>query len=347
MLSFKEVDSLFKNFSKQTYTDSLKIAFEDGEIDYRISLNYIIEGNRKIKKDSNPTLHISNYKVFIEKLTELLNKKYKYHYVDKSYMMLTEEGYHNFILMSTICNMQEMDFNNPIDYLDRMNKAYDVNYDINRKKDIGIFKMGDTNVEIYQYDKKNMSTMESMVSRHFIMKKGNEEVLLPKIHYYISDDKVYLMGIQSNRKKELNTLSKKLDRYLRKMDKGLDKYARNEEGKVESIKDISVSALASLTLFLSSMREYKEFYMVDYLPIRYMNKMKNNISYEETEEVDRIQTNVTNKFLMTGIRLCEHFDNLDYDFFNGLLKIEAKEYKHQQDNIIYDLYEAVNKTKKR
>ena len=87
--------------------------------------------------------------------------------------------------------------------------------------------------------------------------------------------------------------------------------------------------------------------MVDYLPLRYMNKFKNNTSYEESEEIDRIQTNVTNRFLMTGVRLCEHFNNFDCDFFNGLLKIETSEYKHQEGNIIYDLYESIKTNKKR
>ena len=68
---------------------------------------------------------------------------------------------------------------------------------------------------------------------------------------------------------------------------------------------------------------------------------------EKIEEIDRIQTNITNKFLMTGIRICEHFDNFAYDFFEGILKIDTRDYKHHEGNIIYDLYESIKQNKNR
>ena len=131
------------------------------------------------------------------------------------------------------------------------------------------------------------------------------------------------------------------------MDKGLEEYTKSENGEIDSIKDISVSALASLTLFFSSMSKYKEFYMLDYLPLRYINKLKDEISEEQMEEIDRIQNNITNKFLMTGVRLCEHFNNFECDVFEGLLKIDVSEYNHQEGNIIYDLYESIKTGKNR
>ena len=357
MLSVQNVDKLFRDFAKQTLNGSLKIVFANDLfsenpfavdiVDYKIGLNYIIEGKEKIENEQNPTLNISNYKTFIENLTELMNKKYEYHYNDKNYMTLTEEGYLNFLLMGIISNMQEMDFNYPIGYLNRMIDAYDKKYEFDNKKEVGNFKIGDLNTTIVQYDRKNMATMETMVSRQFLIKKDDQEVLLPRIHYYISGNKVYILGIQNYSKDKDNSLSKKVDRYLRKMDKGLEEYEQSDNGKVEGIKDISVAALASLVLFMSSYSEYQEFYMTDYLPIRYMNKLKNDVTDEDINKIDKIQTNITDKFLMTGVRLCEHFDNLDCDFFNGVLKIDVSEYKHQEGNIIYDLYESIKTMKKR
>lgn len=347
MMSVENISEIFKNFVKQSYNDSVNIEFEDGLVDYRISLNYIIENNSNIKNNNNPTLTISNYKVFIEKLTELMNKKYEYHFKDKEYMMLTENGYRDFLLLGIICNMQQIDFDNPINYLQRQINAYDVNYDTDNRRKTGDFKLGNENVEIYESDKKNIATMESMVSKCFIMKLNNEEYLLPKVHYYISDGKVYILGIQNSKNQSKNNLCKKIDRYFRKMDKGLEEYEQSKNGEIDGVKDVSVSALASLTLFFSSLKEYKEFYLIDYLPLRYANKFKSNISEEEVKEIDRIQTNITNKFLMTGVRLCEHFDNMDYDFFNGILNICLDNYKHQEGNIIYDIYESIKTIKKR
>ena len=143
MLSIDEVNKIFKDFVKQTCNDSLKLEFEDELVDYRISLNYIIEGKGNIKNELNPTINISNYQVFIEILTNLINKAYNYHFNDKDYMMLTEEGYRNFLLMGIICNMHEIDFNDPISYLKRIEKAYDTTYSINSKKEVGEFKIGE------------------------------------------------------------------------------------------------------------------------------------------------------------------------------------------------------------
>lgn len=347
MLSVQDVDVLFRDFVKQTYNDSLKIAFEDALVDYRLSYNYIIEGNKKIKYNDCPIMNISNYKVFISLLTELMNKKYEYHFKDKDYMMLTDKGYLDFLMMSIVCNMQEIDFSNPVKYLERMIAAYNHTYKTGVYEVVGNFKMKSNDIEIVQFDRKNLATMESPVSRQFAMKMNNQEFILPRVHYYISGNKVFIMGIQNDRKKEMNSLGKAIDRYLRKMDKGLNDIEQSQMGQVNNIKDISVSSLASLTLFLSSMQEYKEFYMVDFMPSRYLNRLKNDVTAEEIDEIYRIQLNSTDRFLMTGARLCEHFNNMKGDFFNGIFKIEVGEYKHQEGNIIYELYESINNMKKR
>ena len=93
MFCQNDVALAFKSFVKQTSTSSFKIIFEDGgNIDYHLSLNYEIEGNSIIKNDEFPLFKIENLSIFLERLTELLNKMYDFHLKDKDIYYIKEKG---------------------------------------------------------------------------------------------------------------------------------------------------------------------------------------------------------------------------------------------------------------
>lgn len=363
MFDERMVGELFKNFIKETYKDSLKISFEDmDDVDYRISLNYSLNGKSASNSSLKPILHVGKYKSFISSLTKLFNIKYKKHFKEKEHLGLTKEGYAKYILMSCFINMQELDFNAPVSYFNRIIKSYEQKYEFNKKTKIGEIQIKDEKVNIYEYNRFNNASMESVVSKQFFFEKDGKIFLLPRVHYYISGDCVYIMGIQNygnkqlyvdevneeavKQNQELQKFHKTMDRYLRKLNKGIDETEINEEGKVDTIKDVSVSSLASLTLFVASLSNYSKFYMPDFLPLRYQNKHKE--TEIQQEKVDREQTNITDKFLMTGVRLCEHFDQMECGFENGFLEIENNNNtcsNNLQRDVIHELYESVEATR--
>lgn len=348
MISEKEVNELFKKFVKTTNNDNFKIEFEDGEANYKLNLNYIIQDKSAIRDSYDPVLHISKYKDFIKKLTVLINKEYEFYKEDKEFMGLTEEGYKDYIMLSTFVNMQEADFNSPMSYFDRLIKAYDEKYVFNKKEKVGEIAVGNKKIEIIHSDRRNSATMESPVSKKIILKDGDKEFALPRVHYYISDNKIYIMGIQ-NFNKSNDEFCKKMDRYLRRFNKGLEDIEISEDGKVDTIRDISVRALASLTLFISLFEKYGEFYMPDYLPLRYNNKYKVCKDNKDYEEIDKIQKNLTDRFLMTGVRFCEHFPNFDYNFYNGLLQIQIGNgnVSDKERTLVHEFFDSVNESAKK
>ena len=300
----------------------------------------MIEGNSLFSREDSPLLSISNYRDFIKQLTLLLKKMNDYCINDKDYFMFDEDNYNRYLLMCCFLNMQEQDFNNPLSYLQRLSNSLDYHYNFNKTNLIGSFSLNENIVNIYETDKKNIASMEATQHKQIILECNGETFLLPRIHYYISNDRIYITGIQNKPLKEKTSFSKKIDRYFRKLDKGIGVEDSYESG-INTIKDISPSALAALTIFISLYKKYKKVYMTDYLPLRYQNKIKKIRSEEDIIEIDRVQANATNKFLMTGARLVEHFDNIEGYFNNGILELDISPYTKQTGNIIYELFESI------
>lgn len=348
MYRIEDVKSRFDNFINLSSSSTFKIFCENGDvIDYHISLNFDIEGKIRRKKKDVPMFKIQNYTKFIHKLTYLMNLMDDFHENDSDFLDFQDDSFLDYLILSYVVNMQEQDFNNPMSYIDKMINAYSKNYNIGKEKISGYFLFDNKKVEILEKNRKNLALMEAPLYKLFILKNEDGEFILPKIHFYISGDNVYITGIQNSKTSQSCVLYKKLNRYFRKVDAGLDEIERSSSSMPETIKDISPNFLVALTLFFSSMKEYKNFYMSDFLPLRYQNKAQQDPKRRPNdEELDRIESNVINKFLLTGARFCEHFDNATLDFNNGYLNIKMDKYTPKQGNIIYSLYESINSSKR-
>lgn len=349
MFSYDNIEKIFKSFIKKSTNESFKIDLDDKyKIDYHISLNYIIEGKYITGDNSNPTLKIPHFNIFLEKLTTLINLMAKFHFEDKEYFEFSDENFLNYLLISCFSNMNETDLNHPLAYFDRQIKAYSNIYNFDNSV-VGKFILKEKDISINKITKKNKASMESLLCTQFYFLHNDDQYLLPKIHYYIVDNCCYIMGIQNTKKKQDNTLSRNMDRYFRKLDKGLDNISKSENGKVETEKDISPSFLAALTMFIASNENISTFYFPSYLPLRYINKVGLLKSKgEEIQEADRIQTNITNKLLLTASRISLHFDNSNISLNNdGFLQLEFDSHQKDNDNIITDLYNSIYKDKKK
>jgi len=341
------VKAAFKRFVAHSNKETFKIVYDNGTIiDYHISLNYSIENHTLINNADNPLLKISNTEIFIKKLTSLLNTMAQYHSSDKDYYDFNDRNFLNYLLVSCFSNMTEYDFNNPLSYFDRMTDAYNQSYIFGTQK-VGEITIKDKKIQIEEITSKNIATMESPLYKRYRFSFNNEFFYSPKIHYYISKEKCYITAIQNSSKKQDSNLAKLMDRYFRKLDKGLDNIERSSNGQIETIKDISPNALAALVFFVSSTKTSNVLFP-DLLPLRYSNKagsLKNKCTDEN--EADRIQSNLTNKLLFTGIRLCYHFKFSDYSFdIPSFLEIEFDPSTIIKDNIVFDIYNSVQTPKK-
>ena len=349
MYSTSVVKKRFENFVENSINDTFKITYDDGyKIDYHLTFNYEIEEKKLTGNYDNPTLKIPNYNLFVEKLTNLLNLMGTYHLEDKDYYDFSFENFIDYLLVCFFSNMNEYDLNNSLNYLDRLIQSYNQKYDYQQKK-AGNISIKNKEIEIHENTSKNKASMEAPLHQTFFFKNNDECFYLPKIHYYIANNNCYIMAIQNHTKKQENSISKFLDRYFRKLDKGLDNIERSENGEINNIKDISPNALAALTLFVSYHKNISDFYFPSYLPLRYTNKLETlKIKGLDLNEADRIQSNLTNKLLFTGLRLCEHFNRSEiYLNDDGFLKIKFNPSRKNDDNIIKDIYNSINFSNKK
>ena len=342
MYSIEQVLDRFGKFMKESTLDTYCLTYPDGSsIDYKISFNYEINGKQLHTDDNKPLFKITNFPEYIKKLTILINIMASYHIDDKSYFDFNDDNFLDYLIVCIVCNMNEQDFNNALACLDKKINSYKTNYNY-EKKDLGTIKLKDKELTISKQCKKNQASMESPAHVRFTISDGKETWTSPKIHYYMDKNKCYIMAIQSTSKKQDNRLSKDLDRFFRKFDKGLEDIEKSPNGEVNTPKDISPSFLAALTMFMASNDGISEYYMIDFLPVRYINKEGVLIQRNESlEELERIQTNITNKFLFTGVRLCMHFDNSSYDLNNGYLEINFNDKTSNRDNVLFDFYDSI------
>lgn len=129
----------------------------------------------------------------------------------------------------------------------------------------------------------------------------------------------------------------------------------------ENISDVSMSSVLSLQIFISMLKSknIKVIKAIPYLPLRYLSRelmASQSIKKEELEERNqRIQMNITDKFIRTFRRVSYHMGDLDivsypYEVDEVMtLKIENHKGTINNDllnNIDCDLTENLNHDKK-
>lgn len=282
------------------------------------------------------TLIINNTKIFDELLIKYTLKMY-YLIINSDKLKKLENVYYkgnqkyiiDFIVSTLWTNATSEDLKNPIDYLKKRIEFFDNNlieYDNNTYlENIDFFENGSIKINI----ELNNPILETPYSFKPSIVSVDEESKfeLPSIFFGISNNICYIYAVQNSKEKEENKFNKKINRILYKVNKNVvDDY------EFENIKDVSPSALVSLTIFLKILKENNiyDIRVVDYLPLRYKAKEEANrkrleylkkkikdegVLEEECkkleEEQSNIQYNVTNKFIRNFFRLEEQLQNLN------------------------------------
>ncbi len=289
----------------------------------RFSTN--IEGNNAGKNLNCPILHIPDYKTFVEKTENYLKKAKDFYILDQDYFNLDDEAFLEKLFLDMVVNMSNIDCFNVYEYIDKRTKFLDY------KPKCENFYLGELlGAQMRANISKNRSNLEAPYKFKISLQNEEDKSTLPYITFAIIDDKAYVYAIQNAQNKNESSLSKKVDRYLRKLNKGVD--------MEDIVANISTNALASLVVFSSYMKEQgiKEIIAPDFLPIRETATLK--------ERHDEDQYNMTNKFMYLFLRYNFHFDKCtaDYDDVKNEMHMSLNNNSTQNDNIIFLLDNIVS-----
>ncbi len=319
--------------------------FIDNE-EYPIGFNTIIYNKNKIEREcindiNLSTLVIKDKELFFTKLNEyvelelLMNRK--------SIPIINNYLYNKqkLLISYLFVNATTEDFLNPIWYIDRtINFLKDDTFHFLNTSES--FALG----EIFEDSKlviKNTPQSILMETPNkidiSIQDINNENLLfkLPSISYGIStnykgEKECFIYSIlnpkDNNKDEVVEKYKKKISRKLYKINDGvMDNeskefidYKNNISSYYpENISDVSVSSVLSLTVFIHLLKQVNitNIKGVPYLPLRYLSRelFSNSFDQFKKEELqkrnNRIQYNITNKFIRTFRRCAYHTNDID------------------------------------
>ena len=199
---------------------------------------------------------------------------------------------------------------------------------------------------IYGKIMKAKSNLEGPYCFHCWITQNEERFILPYIYFGNENKTINLYAIQALKVKQENKFAKKMDRFFRKANKGVDM-------EDEILSQVSPNALISLVVFMAYQKLHgaNAINAVNFMPIRYnANLTTGQLKLEESEDEneflekhDRNQFNITNRFMNTLIRYAHHFGyEFEYDEIKEKLVIDltAKE-TIVEENIILDIDSAI------
>ena len=343
---------------------NFNVEFQTLILDDKSDLNKRDYTNSNIEE----TLIISNVELFNKLLIKYVNIMYdiilnsKLKNIDYVYFNGNKKHIIDFILTNLWNNVTDVDLQNPINYMvNRINFLSDPIYDSESKRiylrNIEFLENSDIEYSITLNNPVN-ETLYSFSSYIVRDKNINEIFELPKIFYGISNNCCYIYAVKGSRNKEKNDYYKKINRILYKVNKGV-----SSEYELNDITQVTPSALVALTLFFRILMENNitEINVIDYMPIRYkakqmaikrdIDKLKEKINDDSQIQImnkissiaqEKIQSNITDKFIRNFIRLSLQLGNLDIVSYpkdvDSMMHIKLNGNCIINDNILNQLY---------
>lgn len=334
------IDKILKQAEKGIVT----IGEKESSWTYKIRFFANIGTSKKENVDDKYlVVDIPDFKLFVSKVEKYLNKAAPFYKKDQEYFGLNDKGYLEKLFLFLMVNMSAADAANVYEYIDNRTKMLEGDYS---KNCFGLgqfsYKKGLSSQDVWMGGlvSKNRSSLEGpyKFSIMCISDKG-DQFNLPAITFGIAEDVVYVYAVQNTKVKQGGVLAKDLDRYFRKVNKGID--------SDDMIANVSPNALVALTIFNAYIEKLgvKKMIAKDFLPLRYMASVDSpkGESEEGLQKIDRDQFNMTNKFMYLFLRYGYHFPSSEaaYDDAKGEVSVGLGGEKAVEENIIYQLSDAV------
>jgi len=343
-----------------------------GRVDCYFYLNilfntFISENKIFIKESADnedvivPTLMIKNKQLFDLLLIKYVNLAKEFYKDDKQLNEVKIENKEEKLLLTLLwSNATIEDYNDPIHFLEKRIAFMESSLG-ELKNMFGYSNILDGNIELTI--KKDLLVNETPYKMVFsLCNKENNNYYFPEVKFGIYEDSVYIYAIQ-NKNQESSPYVKKVNRALYKVGEGfdsnLDNVAIYEEG---NLKDISASFLVVLNMAIAYFNSlgYQKIIVSSILPTRWnakriaIEKAAKKFVLLNTEnsikDQDRIQSNLTEKFLRTFLRLAHHCDGINimsYPYENDSnLTIYLHNEIKSNNALLNETFEIINQNKK-
>lgn len=327
-----------------------KIIIDDEEL--YIAFNCIVYENDKevftsIENDNYPTLIIKDYNIFIKLLEEYLKEEKKISRKIPSY--IKEESKDKWILSYLFVNATPEDFKNPEEFIKRkINFLKDNTFDyLNNGIELKLPELFYNSILELKKEKNAISMETPYKITIKIRDKLSNTYDFPSIYYSI-DEKgknktCYIYSVMVKNKKNIDEqeqkFQKKINRLLYKLNNGL---ASNEDYNIkgeENIKDVSMSFILAINIFMSLLQKEKirKVKIVPYLPLRYLSRdIASNNNEELQNRNDSIQYNATNKLIRSFRRIAKQNKNISIELYpyelDEFLTIDIGENREKIEN---------------
>lgn len=344
-----------------------------GHKEYIRPLNYITDEKEVVVDESLPLLNLKGYRLqaFADAITEYINafmESELYWTTPISSCRNNEEAMIHAMSMLWF-NATPDDFNNPIQFVKRYtNFLGDSTFDDlwDPKQINNIQSLRNCTIEITQ--KHQTEFQETPTAIWFKIKKDGVEKHLPRIAYGISDGIAYIYGIQGNNEKDSSPTMKKINRSRYK----LNQTENIPEGYKDMVLEQEPYAYMSLFMFLNLLKQkgITSVVMPAYLPERVKSKkdfIKERISSvlqdermgveerkqvlkeleEEHKQYQKVQYNITNKFLDYASRMecdvpgVELYETPDQTNGNAIINISKMKIPQENNPIFNELAKKI------
>lgn len=342
-----DISSIFKEFIMEAASGEVNAYFT-----YNIIFETIIDDNKITSCEARegtliPCLNIKNLDDFNKLLEVYVSKALNFY--DLSSFEGDDREKVKMIIASLFANATFDDFGNPIDFLNRRIEFFDNTKEENLKSAF-IPSLKSTLTASITKDKIYNETPYELQT---YFKSHDGVFRLPEIKFGIAYDTLYIYAIQ-NSNQEKTSYVKKINRALYKVNDGF-----SDESTAE-LKDVTASFLVAGAAILSYMQSKNiskikissmliERWNAKRMAISKKAKYK-KLSKDETDNLlkdqERIQSNLTEKFLRTFLRLSEQYNNIKitsypYDI-DTYLSLELNGKLVSDNSILNDISLSIN-----
>ena len=335
------INSIRKRFKmEKTEAEEKSIFGEDKKADIkRVGKKVIVAPKRD--REYVPDFIINDVDIFEKNLEKYLRA------VEETDIKSTKmDDRHNkkYFLSNVWKNVTNSDFQNPEKFIVRYtNFIKDTTFsEFDELTEVGIF---DGNMILAQRIQDDYA-FETPYVLHLSLTNGKHIYNLPWIRYGISSNKngekiAYIYALQKMEPSLDEEYNEKIKHTINKVNTGAKRY-----------RNVTPNAIVTLTIFMGMLEGegIKAIKVPDFLIGRYGSFSNVNTEYER----DRIQTNLTNKFLRNFLRLDEQLDNLTIepiilDGYNSFLCMSLDKFNCCKNKTLEQLYllgkKSVNRVK--
>lgn len=340
--TLKNTETIIDSIFKQATNGFIKIGDdENGFWPYYIKFYQRIEGNMNFPlNETVPIVQIPNYKNFVKCVDNYLKIAREFYLSDQEYFNLNNKSFDEKLFMDLFISATNYNFNNIEQYIELKKEMLQT--PVKRGKFVlrdyqGLHVLGSV--------RKLNSNLEGpyRFKATFVDDEKNN-FNLPGVTFGIVGDTAYVYAVQ-NKPQEPNIVSKKLDRYFRKLNKNVPEEQQN----------VSPNALASFTIFCSYLQSIgiTQIQAPNFMPIRYEANKEASLRHllypedqlEYIKKHDHDQYNITNKFMYLLNRYSLHFDSCEtnYNDITQQMHLTLRPSEPKDDNIIYELSNVAKK----